>query len=357
MIRPLRCLLAVFLAVVFVANTALAESHVEAGASPSGAKPSVQDSAEKKGGQLLDEAEQAAKQETAKAEQEKVKLEAEAKAAAEAMAAEQITPGLAGAFEPEYTRPLTPSGKPRVHKNGESLTAQASDPTAPLIQAQVTNFYAPSNRNADSYSNLLNFQPVFPVNPSELIPMHQVMRVTIPILTTAEPNRETGLGDISYFDIFVPGAEDWGIWGAGFTTVLPTASDDELGSGKFQLGPAFTAVYYKKQNWQIGTVVQNPISIAGEGSRDDVATLQIQPIINYLYGDWYFGAGDFNITWDWKEDEATIPVAFQAGKIVKIGKYKYNISAEAMWTAVYPDDTVVPRWGIRLGVVWLLPES
>jgi hypothetical protein len=247
--------------------------------------------------------------------------------------------------------------KPRLHPNGESLTAQASDPTAPLLQVQVTNFYAPSNRNADSYSNLLNFQPVIPVAANDVIPWHQVMRFTVPVITTPKPDRETGLGDISYFDIFVPGAEDWGIWGAGFTAVAPTASDDELGAGKFQLGPAFTAVYYKKKNWQIGAVVQNPVSFAGEGSRDDVAQLQIQPIINYLYGDWYFGAGDFNIIWDWEEDEATIPVAFQAGKIVKIGKYKYNLSAELAWTAVYPDDTVTPRWGIRLGFVWLLPES
>jgi hypothetical protein len=261
------------------------------------------------------------------------------------------------AVESASTGGAAKAGKPRTHENGQSLAAQASDPTAPLIQAQTTYFYAPSSHNADGYSSVLNFQPVVPVPKSEGFPLEQVMRLTVPIMTTPKPNRETGLGDISFFDLFVPGAEDWGVWGAGFTTVLPTASDDELGSGKFQLGPAMTAIYYKKKNWQIGAIVQNPISVAGEGSRDDVATLEIQPIINYLHGDWYFGAGDFNMTWDWKEDEATIPVALQAGTIKQIGKYKYNISAEVMWMAVYPDDTVTPRWGIRLGVVWLLPEG
>jgi hypothetical protein len=249
------------------------------------------------------------------------------------------------------------AGKPRTHANGQSLAAQASDPTAPLIQVQTTYFYAPSNHNADGYSSLLNFQPVMPIPKSELIPIEQVMRLTVPVLTTPKPNRETGLGDINYFDIFVPGAEDWGVWGAGFTAVLPTASDDELGAGKFQLGPALTAIYYKKTNWQIGAIVQNPVSVAGDGHRDDVAVLQLQPVVNYLHGDWYYGAGDFNITWDWKEDEATIPVAFQAGAIKRIGKYKYNLSAEVVWNAVHPDDAITPRWGVRLGFVWLLPED
>ena len=60
---------------------------------------------------------------------------------------------------------------------------------------------------------------------------------------------------------------------------------------------------------------------------------------------------------DWEQGgEATIPLAFQAGRITKIGKYNYNLSVEFQWTAVRPDDAVVPQWGIRLGVVLLLPE-
>lgn len=92
--------------------------------------------------------------------------------------------------------------------------------------------------------------------------------------------------------------------------------------------------------------------------RPDVSELLIQPIINYLLGDWYFGAGDLNWSFNWEEDgEATLPLAFQAGRITKIGKHKYNISIELARTIVRPDDAVLPKWGVRLGIVLLLPEK
>jgi hypothetical protein len=109
-------------------------------------------------------------------------------------------------------------------------------------------------------------------------------------------------------------------------------------------------------NWQLGGIIQNPISIAGDSNRASVSTFQFQPLVNYLKGDWYFGAGDFNWTYDWKADEWTIPLAFQAGRITQIGKHNYNFSLELAWTAVRPDTSVVPKWGIRLGIVLMLPE-
>jgi hypothetical protein len=224
------------------------------------------------------------------------------------------------------------------------------------MQYQLTNLFGFSNYNADGRSNLFNFQPVIPIKKSSLIPVEQVMRFTVPVVTTPDPGSATGLGDISFFDLFVAAPLDWGIWGAGITAVAPTASKDELGQGKWQLGPAATLVVYKVPNWQLGGVVQNPISIAGDNDRPDVSTFQFQPLVNYLKGDWYFGAGDFNWTYDWKANDWTIPLAFQAGKITKIGKHNYNLSFELAWTAIRPDDAVVPRWGIRLVLVLMLPD-
>ena len=184
------------------------------------------------------------------------------------------------------------------------------------------------------------------------------MRLTVPLVTTPEPGRATGLGDISYFDLFVPKARSWGIWGAGVSLVIPTASSDELGAGKWQLGPAFTAMYYGVSSWQFGAVVQNPVSIAGDPDRPAVNTLQIQPIINFLIGKWYLGIGDFTWQFDWENGgAATIPLGFQAGRITQIGKYKYNLSVELAYTVAHPEESTFPKWGVRLGVVLLLPEG
>lgn len=239
----------------------------------------------------------------------------------------------------------------------ESLAAQAGDPTAPLVQVQFTNFYSPNVRNGEGYANLADFQPVIPVPAGKLLPIEQVMRLTVPYVTTPDPDRESGLGDISYLDLFVPNPNPKDVVGIGFTLTVPTATDSKLGSGSWQIGPAASWVYYGIDNWQIGGILQNPFSFAGEGNRKSVNTLEFQPVINYLWGDWYFGAGDFNATWDWEENEATVPIAFQVGKIQKMGRHKVNLSAELEWTAIYPDDAVVPRWGIRLGFVLLLPEK
>ena len=238
----------------------------------------------------------------------------------------------------------------------KSLTAQAGDPTAPLLQLQVTDAFAFSSYNADGYSNVFNFQPVIPVRKGGIIPVSQILRLTVPVVTTAGPDRKTGLGDTTFVDLFVANPAQWGIWGLGYTLVAPTAANDDLGQGKWQLGPAATTMYYGLQDWQLGGLIQNPVSFAGDDERPNVNTLQIQPIVNYLKGDWYFGAGDFNWTYDWKQKEWTIPLAFQAGRISQIGEHKYNLSFEVEWTAVRPDDAVVPRWGIRLGLVLLLPE-
>jgi hypothetical protein len=203
---------------------------------------------------------------------------------------------------------------------------------------------------------VFNFQPVIPVRKGGIIPVSQILRLTVPVVTTAGPDRKTGLGDTTFVDLFVANPAQWGIWGLGYTLVAPTAANDDLGQGKWQLGPAATTMYYGLQDWQIGGLIQNPVSFAGDDDRPNVNTLQIQPIVNYLKGDWYFGAGDFNWTYDWKQKEWTIPLAFQAGRISQIGEHKYNLSFEVEWTAVRPDDAVVPRWGIRLGLVLLLPE-
>lgn len=242
------------------------------------------------------------------------------------------------------------------HPARSSLTAQAGDPTAPLVQFQITDFFAFSSYYAEGYANYFNFEPVIPIKKSSLIPRSQVLRFTLPVITTAGPRRRTGLGDLAVVDLLVSNSTPWGVWGLGASAVAPTASNDELGQGKWQLGPAATLVYYKVPGWQLGGLFQNPISFAGDRDRPSVNTFQFQPLANYMKGDWYVGAGDFNWTYDWKSREWTVPLAFQVGQIRQIGKHKYNLSFEFEWTAVRPDESVVPKWGVRLGLVLLLPE-
>jgi hypothetical protein len=247
--------------------------------------------------------------------------------------------------------------KPAKKKAGEDLTAEASDPTAPLYQISITNFYSSNLYDAEGSTNLFQFQPVLPISQSERIPFAQIVRFTVPVITTPEPDRTTGLGDIVFLDLFVPKPKSWGIWGVGLTMVAPTAREDSLGSGKWQIGPAATFMYFKIKKWQLGCILENPVSFAGDSSRPDVNTFIFQPIINRMIGKWYVGIGDFTWSVDWTDDAAvTIPLGFQVGRITQIGKYKYNLSGEVEYTVVNEAEGTVPEWGFRLGVVLLLPK-
>lgn len=237
----------------------------------------------------------------------------------------------------------------------DSLTAQAGDPTAPLAQIQLTYLYSDVVRNSSGDTRQLQFEPVIPIPPNAFGPWAQILRPTVPFVDV--PDGRSGLGDIQLQHVFVPEKFSWGTIGYGYTATLPTAQHRELGQGKYQLGPALTVVCYGVRNWQLGATVTQSWSVAGESERRGVSSLTIQPIINYLYGDWYIGIGDFTWSYDFKDSEGwTIPLGLQVGKIVRIGRYNYNLSAEMLWVPRQDGDGAEPERGVKLGFVWLLPE-
>jgi hypothetical protein len=265
-------------------------------------------------------------------------------------------PGTPGPVPAPATAPVaktTPT--PKAHHPRESLTAQASDPTAPLVQAQLTYLYSDVVRNSSGSAKQFLIEPVIPIPPNNLIPMTQIIRPSVPFVQF--PGGKSGLADIDIQHVFVPEGHDWGTLGFGYTATLPTADHRDLGAGKYSAGPAVTLIYYGVKNWQMGGTVAQAWSFAGRSNRDDVSELTIQPILNYLLGRWYVGIGDFTWEYDWKDSEGwNIPLGFQAGRITKIGKYNYNISAEVLWVPKHSGDSPSPERAIKFGFVLLLPE-
>ena len=258
-----------------------------------------------------------------------------------------LLPDLAFAEEP----------KPQTgHPSEQSLQAQATNPNAPLIQMSVFNTFVPSSYGGEGYSNQLLIQPVIPIAAQSWFPVAQILRPSLPILTTPGPDRVTGLGDFAFFDVFVPDHYPWGSWGLGVTAVFPTATDDRLGAGKWQLGPAATLLFQGIENLQLGMILQNPISFAGDGDRPGVNMLLFQPIAQYnLPKGWYVGMGDFTWLFDWKDDgAATIPLALQVGRVLPFLGQQWNLGLEGAYTVVHPGPA--PRWSIRLGISLLLPK-
>jgi hypothetical protein len=246
-------------------------------------------------------------------------------------------------------------GSPSAPK--QSLQAAAADPTWPLIQAALDYDFAVSNRGGNGSAYRLLFQPVIPLPPFEGFPIGQIIRPSLPLIESPGPDRVTGLGDLTIFDVFLPRRFSWGALGAGPVFVFPTATDDRLGQGKWQLGPAAALIYQAIPHVQIGAILQNPISFAGDADRSSVNQLLVQPIAQYNFPDgWYVSMGDLSWTFDWKQGgEATIPLAFQAGRVFPLFGQQWNLAVEPFYTVVHSGPS--PRWGFRFGFSLLLPEG
>ncbi|MCB1690106.1 MAG: hypothetical protein KDI33_16540 [Halioglobus sp.] len=264
-------------------------------------------------------------------------------------------PGYAGNREAiaSTTAPSAVSDKPT--RSSESLTAQAGDPTAPLVQMQLTYLYSSVVSDSSEDAEQFLLEPVIPIPPSRFIPLTQIIRPTVPLLK--DPDGKSGLGDIDIEHVFIPERESWGTAGLGYTLTFPTADHRDLGAGKYQAGPAATVIYNGFQNWQIGATVTQSWSFAGKSDRDDVSDFTFQPIANYLIGPWYIGIGDFTWDYNWKGNQGwNIPLGLQVGRITQLGTQHFNLSAEVLWVASRNGDGPTPERGVKLGFVWLLPE-
>ena len=124
-------------------------------------------------------------------------------------------------------------------------------------------------------SNNFFFQPFlpFPVGNEKMLVIRPVFPlVTQPVinLSTGEvTSHTTGFGDIQLFTAFGPDKKAGNIWGVGATFVFPTASEEILGQGKFQAGPAVMYFILGKL-WTFGTLAQHWWSITGDENRQDV---------------------------------------------------------------------------------------
>ena len=134
--------------------------------------------------------------------------------------------------------------------------------------------------------------------------------------------------------------------GVGPALVFPTASANQLGAGKYQAGPSFALIYTGLNNLTAGAVIQNPISYAGSPNRPNVNNMIITPTFTFnLQEGWFVGMSDYNWTFNRENGGAlTFPIGVQVGKIIRIGKQPFSLSAEVGGVAARPANTPSPGW-------------
>lgn len=179
--------------------------------------------------------------------------------------------------------------------------------------------------------------------------------------------RTNGFGDIVYVGLAAPKKpikiESTGgavIWGAGATSMFPTASEDVLGTGKYSLGPSAVAAYLGPK-WMFGVFPQHWWSIGGDSNRADVSLTNIQYFLYYAppwdpEAQWRIGMSP-NISIDWKAtgDKVTLPIGLGIGRMIEIGKLPVNVTFEVNYSIIHPDDKPGTRWDFRFYFTPVIP--
>ncbi|MHC4981536.1 MAG: hypothetical protein ACYTGT_21380 [Planctomycetota bacterium] len=159
--------------------------------------------------------------------------------------------------------------------------------------------------NLNYEQNVLNIQPVIPINLNE--DWNLVTRTIVPLIyqpaAFSGDDHDFGLGDIQFTPFFVP-TRTFGGWmlGAGPVMRAPTATDERLGARKWALGPSAVAILLEGP-WVVGSLFQQVWSLGGSGDRN-VSEFLWQPFINYNIPEgkgWYLTTSPI-ITANWMAD-------------------------------------------------------
>ena len=255
-------------------------------------------------------------------------------------------------------KPATPEGQDAAASAAADLQKAVQNPVASLISVPVQNnsnfSVGPYNRTQD----VLNIQPVIPANISENWMI--ISRIIQPIVWQPYPNQTTGgeygLGDMNPTFFLSPRKPKKVIWGVGPAFVIPTATNDILGQGKFSMGPSVVALA-QPGPWTLGALVNNVWSVAGSGSRPDVNQMLLQYFINYnLKKGWYLSISPI-LTANWNATSGnvwTVPFGGGVGRVMKLGFQPVNLTAQFYGNAVHPEGT--SSWGMRLQIAFLFPK-
>jgi hypothetical protein len=226
---------------------------------------------------------------------------------------------------------------------------EANNPLTPKITVNFHDYYVPELTDLDDrYANQFLLRGLIP---SDLFGAPQLFRFTLPVASAPEfpDGYVTGLGDLTLMDLFVlPKVGDVTL-AAGPILVVPTATDDVLGAGKWQAGAAGIAI--APQHWGLlGGLVTYQHSFAGNSDREDVSLLTLQPIVNFNLSDGWYVRSSAIWNFDIESGNYSIPVGLGLGKVIPVNdKVTMNAFAEPQYT-LFSHGAGQPEWQIFAGV-------
>ena len=242
------------------------------------------------------------------------------------------------------------------------LAKKLSNPVAALISVPIQNNWDFGIGPANAMKYTVNIQPVIPIGISDdwnliirtIMPViYQEALVNNPAAPASLRESHAGLGDITQSFFFSP-KEPVGGWilGAGPVLYYPTASQSELGAGKYGAGPTIVALQ-QKDGFTYGVLANHIWSFAGWGPQN-VNSTYLQPFLSYTTKTYTTPSINTESTYDWQSGQWTVPINVGIQQLVKIGKMPIAFQIGYRYYAQRP--AYGPDWGLRFAVTFLFPK-
>ena len=252
---------------------------------------------------------------------------------------------------------LPAHGEETSRSDADQLAKQLSNPVSSLISVPLQlNWDTGLGAGGDGERWTLNIQPVAPFHLNAH--WNLISRTILPVVGQEDViagDSESGIGDVTQSLFFSPKeatAGGW-VWGAGPAFLLPTASDDALGSDQWAIGPTAVVLRQTESGWTYGGLVNYLVSIAGNEDRDDVNALFLQPFLAKALGRGRTVTVNFESTYDFESDHWNAPFNATYSKVMLIGKQRLSLAAGARYYVEKPQGGA--DWGLRFVVTLLFP--
>jgi hypothetical protein len=214
------------------------------------------------------------------------------------------------------------------------------DPTRPIVFNVREEFY---NLKDDTWRNALILR-------TDIIKLgglrNFLLRFDVPFMSAdLGQGTDHGLGDIYGQALLIPYGTEKFVFMVGSGLTAPSATEDTLGAGKWQVAPLAIPVWkFKDPKALFFIKTQDYISFAGQDDRADIHYMTVQPFLAVKLSDKWWAAVDSEVKVNWEQDNHR--------------SYKSGVLLLRMWTKSF-GTWIKPEipWGANREGDWIVKAS
>ena len=218
-----------------------------------------------------------------------------------------------------------PQNQTESGADSQELAKKLSNPVASLISFPFQSNYDFGMGTGSGWRYQMNIQPVIPFRLNSK--WNLISRTILPVIhqhKVANDGTQSGLGDITQSFFFATSNENGFTWAVGPVLLIPTATNDLLGTEKFGVGPTALALQ-QTGPWTYGALTNHVWSVAGSDDRSSVNSTFLQPFLAYNTRDAWTYSLNTESSYDWLGNNWSVPINVTVSKLVKFGRHPVSL--------------------------------